>query len=71
MSMTINEIKSAKKRLEADLSAAVEPILKAWLQDTDIAVVHLWFQKSALMTIADDPRRQLPSVACVEIDLGV
>ncbi len=71
MSMTINEIKRAKRRLEADLSAAVESILRDWISDTDVMVSDLTFSKNALLTMADDPLRQLPSIARVELDLGI
>lgn len=71
MTVTINELKAAKRQLERDIHHAVEPLLERFLSESGIGIEDVSIDGPHVFRLEDDPALSFPSRVRVRLKLDI
>lgn len=71
MTVTINELKSAKRQLERDINAAVAPLLERFVGESGIGIEDVSIDGPHVFRIEEDPALSFPCRVRVRLKLDI
>jgi len=71
MTVTINELKSAKRQLERDIHEAVLPLLERFRDETGVGIDRVSVDGPHIYRISEDPALLVPSEVEVRLKLDI